>query len=109
MEQIIAGVSARNRHFARAAAASVADVMRSPVWAAASGSSSFRSQRSMSSACCSRPGTGTGPWAHTLPWFRERWPWCIRRSMRGRLRMSLRVRDGRLVAPLKSPSIAGTG
>lgn len=59
MEQILTGVSAqRSSSHSRADAATVADGMRHPVCAAASGSSSSRSQRSMRSACCSRPGTG---------------------------------------------------
>lgn len=107
MEQITTGVSAQKSLFhSRAAAATVADVMQpSQLNPRPSGSSSSRSPRSMRSACRSRPGTGTGPWTHIAVLAREHWTWCVRRSMRDCLRMSLRVLDGRPGAPLNSPSI----
>ena len=41
----------------------------------------------------SRPGTGNGLWTRMAVLARERWPWCMRRSMHDCLRMSLRVLD----------------
>jgi hypothetical protein len=105
MEQIMTAVSAQKSSFhSRAAAATVADVMRPPPSGPRpSGSSSSRSPRSMRSACRSRPGAGTGPWTHIAVLARERWTWCVRRSVRHCIRMSLRVLDGRPGAPLDSP------
>ncbi len=107
MEQIMTGVSAQKSSFhPRAAAATVADVMRPPLSGPRpSGSTSSVSPRSMRSAGRSRPGAGTGPWTHIAVLARERWTWCARMSMRDCLRMSLRVLDGRPGAPLDSPSI----
>lgn len=107
MEQIMTGVSAQKSSFhSRAAAATVADVMRPALSGPRPcGSSSSRSPRSMRSACRSRPGTRTGPWTHIAVLARERWTWCVRRSMRHCIRMSLRVLDDRPGAPLDNPSI----
>jgi len=64
MEQIITGVSAQKSPFHAQPRQPSQASCGHHVWAATSGSSSSRSQRSMRSACCSRPGTATGPWAH---------------------------------------------